>query len=132
MTLAQLKTSVLAVEGITGDWVKDNFGDRRLKATWQAAYDYCVQFMALAVEAAVEVAAVAVEKAIEQAPTVVVAIEAAAILTVTLVAFMWHWFKVTAVESYAAGKQWRQVFDSPDVHALTDNLTNDYRFTNSL
>lgn len=50
MTISQLKTAVLSVAGITTEWVRSEFGDLRLKATWQAAYDRCSEFVAVAVD----------------------------------------------------------------------------------
>jgi hypothetical protein len=52
MQLTTLKTTVLSIPGITADWVKSEFGDLRLKATWQAALDRCSEFIAAAVDAA--------------------------------------------------------------------------------
>ncbi len=52
MQLSELKTNVLSIPGITAEWVRDNFGDLRLKATWQAAYDRASEFIAAAVDAA--------------------------------------------------------------------------------
>jgi hypothetical protein len=43
MTLQQLKTAVL--EQVSADWVRENFGKLTLKATWQAAYDRCQEFI---------------------------------------------------------------------------------------
>ncbi len=52
MQLSEIKTQVLTIPGITAEWVRDNFGDLRLKATWQAAYNRCSEFIAVAVDAA--------------------------------------------------------------------------------
>jgi hypothetical protein len=52
MTFQQIKTAVLSISGITREWVRSNFGDLRLKSTWQAAYDRCFEFAAAAVEVA--------------------------------------------------------------------------------
>jgi hypothetical protein len=51
MKLAQLKSAVLSIAGITTEWVRSEFGDLRLKSTWQAAYDRCSEFVAVAVDA---------------------------------------------------------------------------------
>jgi hypothetical protein len=50
MTFQQIKSAVLSVAGVTREWVRSNFGDLRLKSTWQAAYDRCGEFFAAAVE----------------------------------------------------------------------------------
>lgn len=60
MTIAQLKTAVLSIAGITTEWVRSEFGDLRLKATWQAAYDRTREFVAVAVDRAVTAAQYAV------------------------------------------------------------------------
>lgn len=65
MQLSILKTTVLAIPGITSEWVRTEFGDLRLKATWQAAYDRCQEFIAAAVDAA----PVVIEQATEAAQT---------------------------------------------------------------
>jgi hypothetical protein len=51
MTFQQIKTAVLSIAGITRDWVRSEFGDLRLKATWQAALDRCSELVAVAVDA---------------------------------------------------------------------------------
>jgi hypothetical protein len=52
MQLSEIKTNVLAIPGITAEWVRSEFGDLRLKATWQAALDLCGEFIAAVVDAA--------------------------------------------------------------------------------
>lgn len=52
MQLSEIKNQVLTIPGVTADWVKSNFGDLRLKATWQAALDRASEFIAVAVDAA--------------------------------------------------------------------------------
>jgi hypothetical protein len=50
MQLAELKTTVLSIPGITADWVRDNFGDLRRRDTWEAAYDRASEFIAAAAD----------------------------------------------------------------------------------
>lgn len=45
-----IKSQVLALT--TAEWVKANFGDLRLKSTWQAALDRLSETVAIAVDAA--------------------------------------------------------------------------------
>jgi hypothetical protein len=52
MQLSEIKTQVLTIPGITAEWVRAEFGDLRLKATWQAALDRCGEFIAAVVDAA--------------------------------------------------------------------------------
>jgi hypothetical protein len=65
MQLSEIKTNVLAIPGITAEWVRSEFGDLRLKATWQAALDRCGEFIAVAVDAV----PVVIEQATEAAQT---------------------------------------------------------------
>jgi hypothetical protein len=65
MQLSEIKINVLAIPGITAEWVKSEFGDLRLKATWQAALDRCSEFIAAVVDAA----PVVIEQATEATQT---------------------------------------------------------------
>jgi hypothetical protein len=51
MAFQQIKTAVLSIAGVTREWVRSEFGDLRLKATWEAAYDRCSELVAVAVDA---------------------------------------------------------------------------------
>jgi hypothetical protein len=97
MTLAELKTAVRAqFDGnheTANQWVKANFGDLRLKSTWQAAYDRCSEFIAAATDVAIPAAKTAVN----------------AITTAI------YWFIVAMFFVYFAGQALRQWWDSAPV-----------------
>jgi hypothetical protein len=97
MTLAELKTAVRAqFDGnheTANQWVQKNFGDNRLKATWQDAYDRCQEFIAAAADAVAPVAA-------DTWNAITTAI---------------YWFIVAMFFVYFAGQALRQWWDSAPV-----------------
>lgn len=52
MNLTEIKTQVLAVPGTSPEWVRSEFGDLRLRETWEAALARCSEFLASAAESA--------------------------------------------------------------------------------
>lgn len=91
MTFQQIKSAVLSVAGVTREWVRSNFGDLRLKSTWQAAYDRCGEFFAAAVEVATSDRAMVVYE---------VVFSLVAIITIVL----WRQASVIAKIAYAYGR----------------------------
>lgn len=90
MKLAQLKSAVLSIAGITTEWVRSEFGDLRLKSTWQAAFDRTREFVAVAVDVATSERAMVVYE---------VVFSLVAIITIVL----WRQVSVIAKIAYAYG-----------------------------
>lgn len=91
MKLTQLKTAVLSIAGITAEWVRSEFGDLRLKSTWQAAFDRTREFVAGAVDLATSDRAMAVYE---------VVFSLVAIIAIVL----WRQVSVIAKIAYAYGR----------------------------